>query len=84
MLAPSGIPDKLWGQFESRCEALGKTPVEALRNWLDSNPPPTPAPERQPHCLMCADTGYVPIGISSITPCSCFKGRTRPQGRIDE
>lgn len=37
------VPKPLWRQFEERCEALGMTKVEALRNWLDSNPAPIEA-----------------------------------------
>ena len=34
------VPDVLLKQFEERCEALGKTPTEAVREWMDSNPAP--------------------------------------------
>ena len=42
MSATRGIPPVLWAQFTVRCVELGKTPIEAVREWLDNNPPPPP------------------------------------------
>ena len=53
------IPDVLLKQFEERCEALGMTPVEAVRDWLDNNPPPSKTPATpKAFCPNCDGTGW--------------------------
>lgn len=61
MPAPSGVPDKLWQQFTARCEALGKTEIEALREWMDANPPPIPV-ERGPFGCKCDTFSHHMVG----------------------
>lgn len=66
------IPDVLLKQLEERCEALGKTPVEAVRDWLDNNPAPTPAAERPAYfCFACSDTGRT---HKDNEYCTCLAG----------
>lgn len=54
------IPTLLADQFKKRCEALNMTPVEAMRDWLDNNPPPVPKTQGviKEACPSCNGAGY--------------------------
>lgn len=55
------IPEVLLNQFKKRCEALDMTAIEAIRDWLDNNPPPIPA-ERGPFGCKCDTFSHRMVG----------------------
>ena len=60
------IPPVLLKQFEKRCEELSMTPVEALRNWLDNNPPPPRDTYSRGICNACS--ALEPTEVEQLAP----------------